>query len=58
MKPILLVGEARGEVEARMNSSFVGPSYEAAGWVFAADLGPTHGQWSVLMEWTGIGEPS
>ena len=25
MKPILLVGEARGEVEARMNSSFVGP---------------------------------
>ncbi len=26
------------------------PSYEAAGWVFAADLGPTHGQWSVLME--------
>ena len=26
MKPILLVGEARGEVEARMNSSFVGPS--------------------------------
>ena len=33
-------------------------AYEAAGWVFAADLGPTHGQWSVLMEWTGIGEPS
>lgn len=31
---------------------------EAAGWDFAADLGPTHGQWSVLMEWTGIGEPS
>ena len=26
MKPIMLVGEARGEVEARMNSSFVGPS--------------------------------
>ena len=26
MKPILLVGEARGEVEARMDSSFVGPS--------------------------------
>ena len=33
-------------------------AYEAAGWVFAADLGPTHGQWSVLMEWTGIGEPT
>ena len=26
MKPIMLVGEARGEAEARMNSSFVGPS--------------------------------
>ena len=26
MKPILLVGEARGEVEARMDSTFVGPS--------------------------------
>ena len=26
MKPILLVGEARGEVEARHNSSFIGPS--------------------------------
>ena len=26
MKPILLVGEARGEAEARMNSCFVGPS--------------------------------
>ena len=26
MKPILLVGEARGEAEARHNSSFIGPS--------------------------------
>ena len=26
------------------------PAHEAAGWIFAADLGPTHGQWSVLME--------
>ena len=26
MKPILLVGEARGEAEARLNTSFVGPS--------------------------------
>jgi len=34
------------------------PSYEAAGWAFAADLGPTHGQWSVLMQWTGEGEPT
>lgn len=23
----------------------------AAGWKFAADLGPTHGEWSVLMWW-------
>jgi len=26
MKPILLIGEARGEAEARLNTSFVGPS--------------------------------
>lgn len=26
MKPILLVGEARGEAEARLNTSFIGPS--------------------------------
>ena len=32
--------------------------YEARGWVFAADLGPTHGYWSVLMRWTGEGEPA
>lgn len=23
----------------------------AEGWRFAADLGPTHGEWSVLMWW-------
>jgi len=32
--------------------------YEARGWKFAADLGPTHGHWSVLMRWTGDGEPA
>lgn len=30
-------------------------AYEAAGWAFAADLGPTHGAWSVLMRWAGEG---
>jgi hypothetical protein len=34
------------------------PAYEAAGWVYDGDLGPTHGQWSVLMKWAGEGEPS
>lgn len=33
-------------------------AHEAAGWVFVSDLGPTHGQWSVLMKWTGEGEPA
>lgn len=32
-------------------------AYEAAGWVFDADLGATHGVWSVLMRWTGAGAP-
>ncbi len=32
-------------------------AYEANGWAFAADLGPTHGHWSVLMIWTGEGDP-
>lgn len=27
------------------------PTYEALGWLFAADLGPVHGSWSVLMRW-------
>lgn len=31
--------------------------YEARGWIVCADLGPTHGQWSVMMEWTGPDEP-
>jgi len=34
------------------------PAHEALGWRVAFDLGPTHGHWSVGMEWTGIGEPS
>jgi hypothetical protein len=33
------------------------PAYEASGWRFAADLGPTHGSYSVLMQWEGDGEP-
>ena len=33
------------------------PVYESNGWVFAADLGPTHGFWSILMKYTGEGEP-
>ncbi len=32
-------------------------AYEARGWRFAADLGPVHGEWSVLMIWAGEGEP-
>lgn len=27
------------------------PDYEAAGWRYASDLGPTHGQYSVLLEY-------
>ena len=27
--------------------------FEAKGWRFAADLGPTHGRWSVMMEYCG-----
>lgn len=33
------------------------PAYEAQGWVFAADLGPSHGFYSVLMRWPFEGEP-
>ena len=33
-------------------------AHEALGWRVAFDLGPTHGQWSVGMEWTGEGEPT
>jgi hypothetical protein len=32
-------------------------AYEAIGWVYSADLGITHGQYSCLMEWMGEGEP-
>jgi len=32
-------------------------AYEACGWAYSADLGPTHGQYSCLMEWVGDGEP-
>lgn len=32
-------------------------AHEAQGWVVAFDLGPTHGLWSVGMQWTGEGEP-
>lgn len=30
---------------------------EAEGWTLAGDLGPTHGYWSVLMQWSGEGDP-
>lgn len=32
-------------------------SYERLGWVVVDSLGPVHGAWSVLMRWTGEGEP-
>jgi len=32
-------------------------AHEAKGWRFVSDLGPTHGQWSVLMQWFGEGDP-
>jgi hypothetical protein len=35
------------------------PSYIAKGWVVTDDLaGTSHGQWSVLMQWEGFGEPA
>jgi len=34
------------------------PIYKTAGWRFAADLGPTHGAYAVLMIWTGEGIPA
>lgn len=37
----------RGNVAAR----------EAEGWKADDCLGPTHGHWSVLMEWSGPGDP-
>ena len=33
------------------------PEYAANGWTYAADLGPTHGLWSVLMQWSRTGSP-
>ena len=33
------------------------PIYEAAGWRFASDLGPTHGAYACLMIWTGEAAP-
>lgn len=32
-------------------------AHEALGRRVSFDLGPTHGQWSVGMEWFGTGEP-
>lgn len=29
--------------------------FEWNGWEFASDLGPTHGEWSVLMKFKGGG---
>jgi hypothetical protein len=31
--------------------------FEAKGWAFAAELHSPHGHWSILMVWTGEGEP-
>ncbi len=31
--------------------------YEAAGWTFSAELRLPHCRYSVLMEWTGEGDP-
>lgn len=28
------------------------PAYLALGWMVVADLGPVHGEWSVLMRWS------
>ena len=36
--------------------SMVG-EYEAAGWITVSDLGKPHGEYSVLMQWTGDGDP-
>lgn len=33
-------------------------AHEASGWVFDSELGPTHGHWSILMRWTGEGDPA
>lgn len=33
------------------------PAYQERGWVVDCDLGPVHGRWSVLMRWTGEGDP-
>lgn len=32
-------------------------AFEKQGWIVASDLGPVHGQWSVLMKWAGEGNP-
>lgn len=32
-------------------------AFIAAGWCVCADLGPTHGFYSVLMRWCGEGDP-
>ncbi len=32
--------------------------YEAAGWIYAGELGPPHCFYSVLMQWAGEGEPT
>ena len=31
--------------------------YEKQGWRVVSDLGPTHGQWALLMQWGGNDEP-
>jgi hypothetical protein len=32
-------------------------AYEAAGWITVSDLDRPHGEYAVLMQWTGEGDP-
>ncbi len=36
--------------------SMVG-AYEAVGWITVSDLDRPHGEYAVLMQWTGDGDP-
>lgn len=55
-RPALVPGDVEGVYRYVRHAERA--AYEARGWRFAADLGPVHGEWSVLMIWAGEGEPS